>query len=369
METDRRGTETPFVCPIALERIRDPVIMLDGFIYERMSVTKAIESRDPLKPPTSLLHGGALPFACMGVWSTRHGRPGMRLGDQVCPLTLEPFAVPVFYTADGETYECDALLQRIECERKTAADEFWHQTPFGRRIARAACDDGRVGDDRAFIIPHRALAAALGLNMDRTVEACEVAIESPQRPPASMVQAFARPRVRLLSLINALGQAPNNRRESLWADMYHEMVACGLPTIRKGVEKYDIVISHADLTGVSMGSPPKEAVFYDCDLRNCVFRANISHCQFIMCDMRGSVFLPSVPWYDFDGLTPDTLSAYGRDVAFCGSDLDRASFAANTRMCVGDTNRTTKEFVEVVAEIRARGGRFRRLVSIHTQAH
>lgn len=152
-------------CPISLQPFNDPVIMLDGHTYDRGSIAQAVQRNGGRPLTRSLLHGAALPYGRGGYWGTRQmpRNECWQWSFGRCPLTREPLRVPMFYTVGRTVYEHEAFVARIRVECDTAANEFWRQSPFARRIRRGS------GDARAFLVPHRTLASLLGLRIPRDV--------------------------------------------------------------------------------------------------------------------------------------------------------------------------------------------------------
>jgi hypothetical protein len=262
----------------------------------------------------------------------------------MCEITREPYRVPMFYTGDGKVYEHDAILAYIEHAQREAADDFWRQIPFAQQMGR------NLGDNRGFLIPHRALASILGLDMPAWAETRDVTVVSPQDPPASLAAAFAGPRVRSLPVIDLLATNDPDAAGELRAQARAALAETGLPVIERDPFG-SFVLLHLNLCGIVINRRLKGWVFYDCDLRDSVFRGSLCRCQFIRCDMRGCTFL---------GRATDRprgrLDAIGEEVAFCGSHMDEATFSAAFGIEIGATWKRPETATQLASEIRARGG-------------
>jgi len=334
-------TSTP-TCPISLNALRDPVIMVDGHTYERECIDSLRERKGRIAK--SPLHNGPLFSDNDTCWATRHMRSLGREWTTRCGITREPYRVPVFYTVDGEVYEREAIMARIECEQRTAAEDFWRQTSFARRMARKAQSGG------AFLIPHYALASALGIDMPADLETCEVKVVSPQPPPPPLQALFDAPRVRSLAVINCLSVRNDPMVEESEQRTREALTATGFPVIE--IQPFaGFVFFHLDLRGVVLHVAHKGSVFYDCDLRGAIFCADMPRCQFNRCDMRGCVFLGKVDVGRRGG-----LSAIGEEVAFCDSRMDGAAFAEGFEIEIGETWTCPQSPEQLTAEIRSRGG-------------
>lgn len=337
------------VCPITLVPFREPVLLLDGHTYERKVVKRLAKKSQDGRLVRSPLHNGPLPYGHGGFWYTRQMTS---LGNEwvgKCSISREPLRVPMFYTANGAVYEYDEFMRMIECEQRTAAEKWWRQTTFARRIARS-------DDKRAFLIPHYALAKALGLDIPSSVQTIEVIVASPQPPPAAFAEAFARPHLDTLSAIDFMRRPlyydtddEAKQKEALLADMR----AAGLPIVEDGYAPDQTVFFHLNLSDLVIKRGFKGAVFYDCNLNGAVFRDGTPRCQFNRCDMRGCVFLGEI-----NAQGKNTLNMDGEEVAFSDSTMDGALFTTALSIEVGETWRKVRTPSALAAEIKARGGRW-----------
>ncbi|AGO85669.1 Ring incomplete domain containing protein [Pandoravirus salinus] len=341
--TTEPNKRTQPTCPISLERLCDPVIMMDGHTYERASIN-ALRTHQGGRITKSPLHNGPLPFDDDRCWPSSHVIRAPWGCASTCEITREPYRVPMFYTGDGKVYEHDAILAYIEHAQREAAADFWRQIPFVQQMGR------NLGSNRGFLIPHRALASVLGLDMPAWAETRDVTVVSPQDPPASLTASFARPRVRSFPVIDLLSANDAGTSGEFRAQARAALAETGFPVIeREPFGSFSLL--HLNLCGIVINVGLKGWVFYDCDLRDSVFRGSLCRCQFIRCDMRGCTFL---------GRAADKprgrLDAIGEEVAFCDSRMDEATFTDAFGIEIGITWKRPKTTAQLASEIRARGG-------------